>query len=508
MDTAEQRARDEGEEWGSWEAWPVPRSGVEFLELEKQVLAAAGRQADAVLGSYLLRAHQDAEFVERATAAARARRDQPLRHKGMRVTSVRFPGGTVCQVHTPYLRPLRSGRRGAKRTGRGPTGVGVFPVLEALGMADGVSPAVRSQLSLYVIQAGSYQEAAVLLRERGLEVQPSTLLRVAQATAREDLALRKAALEAAFHTPVSPRGPLAGLRVRVSVDGGRVRTREPLSGRKTRHGRHRFETPWREPRMLVIDVLDAEGKSDALRLPLYDVLLDDAEATIDLVIGYLRMLGAAHAQVVEFIADGAEWIWERSEKVRREAEIPADRWVEVVDFYHASEHLHEVVELCRRVPRDERDEWYQALRHVLRRDPEGVEQVIETLHEEARGRGARAITQGIAYFEKHRARMAYAALDSRHLPVGSGPVESAIRRVINLRFKAASVFWREDIVDDLMHLRAAFKSGRWGETIARVLTHSWVVPSFARLSKRRIRAVMPPDEQEKEHLPQIALQCV
>jgi hypothetical protein len=220
------------------------------------------------------------------------------------------------------------------------------------------------------------------------------------------------------------------------------------------------------------------------------------------------MLGAAHAQVVEFIADGAEWIWERSEKVRREAEIPADRWVEVVDFYHASEHLHEVVELCRRVPRDERDEWYQALRPVLRRDPQGVEQVIETLHEEARGRGARAITQGIAYFEKHRARMAYAALDSRHLPVGSGPVESAIRRVINLRFKAASVFWREDIVDDLMHLRAAFKSGRWGETIARVLTHSWVVPSFARLSKRRIRAVMPPDEQEKEHLPQIALQCV
>ena len=111
MDTAEQRARDEGEEW---EAWPVPRTGVEFLALEKQALAAAGRQADAVLGSYLLRAHQDAEFVERATAAARGRRDQPLRHKGMRITSVRFPGGTVCQVHTQYLRPLRSGGRGGK----------------------------------------------------------------------------------------------------------------------------------------------------------------------------------------------------------------------------------------------------------------------------------------------------------------------------------------------------------------------------------------------------------
>ena len=118
MDTAEQRARDGGEEW---EAWPVPRTGVEFLELEKQVLAAAGRQADAVLGSYLLRAHQDAEFVERATAAARARRDQPLRHKGMRVTSVRFPGARSARytrrISGRCVREdgLRSARVGAPR---------------------------------------------------------------------------------------------------------------------------------------------------------------------------------------------------------------------------------------------------------------------------------------------------------------------------------------------------------------------------------------------------------
>jgi len=43
-------------------------------------------------------------------------------------------------------------------------------------------------------------------------------------------------------------------------------------------------------------------------LPLYDALIGDAEATWALVIGYLRLLGAAHAEVVECIADGAEWI--------------------------------------------------------------------------------------------------------------------------------------------------------------------------------------------------------
>ena len=59
-----------------------------------------------------------------------------------------------------------------------------------------------------------------------------------------------------------------------------------------------------------------------------------------------------------------------------------------------------------------------------------------------------------------------------------------------------------------MPLRAGFQSGRWGGNHRPSAYHSWVVPSFARLSKRRIRAVLPLDEQEKEHLSQIALQCV
>ena len=239
------------------------------------------------------------------------------------------------------------------------------------------------------------------------------------------------------------------------------------------------------------DVLDRNGKADPLRLPLYDVLLDDAEATVALVIGYLRLLGAAHAQVVEFIADGAEWIWHRSDKIRQEAEIPAKRWVEVVDFYHASEHLHDTVELCRDRTASERKQWYEELRHVLRRDPAGVDKVIESLQPEARGRRARKMKDGIAYFEKHTQRMDYVALDRRHLPVGSGPVESAVRRVINLRFKAPSIFWEADTVADLMHLRAAFKAGRWDELIERVLTQTFPLPSFARVTRQKVHAVLP-----------------
>jgi hypothetical protein len=140
----------------------------------------------------------------------------------------------------------------------------------------------------------------------------------------------------------------------------------------------------------------------------------------------------------------------------------------------------------------ERKQWYEELRHVLRTDPAGVDNVIESLQAEARGGRARRMQDGIAYFEKHAQRMGgYVALDRRHLPVGSGAVESAVCRVINLRFKAPSIFWEADTVADLMHLRAAFKAGRWDELMERVLTQTFPVTSFSRVTSDQLRSVLP-----------------
>ena len=480
-----------------WEV-PSPHTPLAFWELEQHVHRTAGQVADQIMGHHLTQVHQDPALVRVAVEKTRAQSEGALVDKGLKPVSVLLSGGTRLVVKTPYLRPKPTKKPGPKRTKRGPKGVGHYPVLEMLGIRDGVSPATRSQIALFTVQAGSYQEALVLLAERGLSVDASTLQRVAQATAQADIGLREAALVTARALPIPVDGPLSGQRVRVSLDGGRVRTRQSWPGRKTSSGRHRFDTPWREPRVLVIDILDEDGWADPLRLPLYDVLLDDAETTFALVGGYLRLLGAAHAEEVEFIADGADWIWERTDWLRQHAEIPPERWVEVIDFYHASEHLCAALELCRNLSPFERQQLFEDLRHRLRTEPHGVDRVIQYLQSQVRARRAKKMKTAIAYFEKHAARMAYTALDDQHLPVGSGVVESAVRRIINLRFKAPGTFWEVDTVAELMHLRACFKAGRWHEMMERILTQTFGVPDFEPLPPEQIQAVLPLDPLERE----------
>ena len=406
----------------------------------------------------LEKVHQDPEFVAKAVQRARSERQARSRIKDTVWLMFLLLGRSKVVLNTPYFLDNHGLKPGTRKKRRCKSGRGFYPVLEALGIQNGVSPASRSEIALYTIQAAIYEEAVMLLKRRDLDVDVSTLKRLAVITSKKDTALRDAALAAALKIPIRPDGPLANKRVRVSLDGGRVRNRKYKKGRRPKKGGRRFEAPWREPRILVIDVLDDTGKTGKFSLPLYDVLIQDADAIFSLMIGYLRLLGAPRASEFIFIADGADWIWNRVKRLQTDAGIPEEIMIEAVDFYHACEHLSEAVELCTSMSRKKREKLFQDLRHVLWHEKNGAKIVMVRLwkinHQKKKG-------EALSYFINHSGRMKYAWLKERHLPIGSGQVESAVRRVINLRFKAPGSFWTTEIVESLMHLRAVYKAGRW-----------------------------------------------
>lgn len=437
------------------------------LDLEQVVQEGMRTAGDAITAFHLRRAHRDRAFIKQATQAAydEAReRGEPLRHQGWRPVPVQFQGGSQHVIWTPYLRRDLQGRRGRRRgTGRrGPDGTGTYPVLVALGVGSRCSALTRSDIALHTVLCSSYEEARTLLARRGIRLDIDTLTAIAVEIGQQSMELKDAALEMARQMPVPEGGLLAGQRVRVSVDGGRTRTRvtNPRA-RKGKNGRRKFTTAWREPRILTIDILDDDGGSDPKWRPVYDVTLGNADETFALLVGHLRWLGAAHADEVLFVADGAEWIWNRVEAMRDAAEIPAKRFHLVLDYYHAAEHITDILDLCKGMTAAKRKLEIARLARLLRDAPDGAIQVIENLRSRAIGRRARKIKDKLAYLEGHLDHMQYAAMRARKLPIGSGIVESAVRRVINLRFKGASVFWKVEHLEPLLFLRAIWKSGWW-----------------------------------------------
>ena len=87
--------------------------------------------------------------------------------------------------------------------------------------------------------------------------------------------------------------------------------------------------------------------------------------------------------------------------------------------------------------------------------------------------------------------------------MGSGAIESTIRRVINLRLKGNGIDWTEDNAAAVFQLRAAVVSGRWEEilkhtqdTMARDRRTDW------RWTPPECLAELKPPEDEDEDLTQ------
>jgi DNA polymerase-3 subunit epsilon len=80
------------------------------------------------------------------------------------------------------------------------------------------------------------------------------------------------------------------------------------------------------------------------------------------------------------------------------------------------------------------------------------------------------IRTALQYFQTHETRMQYSQFRAEGLPIGSGVIESGVRRIINLRLKGVSIFWSPENAEGLLYLRCQSKSGRWVQFVKSVLT--------------------------------------
>jgi hypothetical protein len=476
---------------------PGPRDALTMLAHEEVNQAQGRHLADLRTAKALMEAHGDGSFLAESLAAGRRHLQNQGARKvkscGWRWTKITLRGGLKLKLESPYLRPSFEGRAGRKKKKRGKDGAGLYPLLWRLGFEEAVSPATRSAVARQSVLCASLEEAREQLSREGLHLHESSIARLSASAGKRGLELRDRSVGAALRAPLPTQGALQGKRVRVSLDGGRARTRNTQRGRGIRPGKNKrrpFTLAWKEPRLIAIDVLDENGEMDRSQRPIYETTLADADGVIELLVGTLRLIGIHLAKEVIFVADGADWIWRRIEEALTMAGVRPERLHLALDYYHATEYISESLAACKGLHASAREALQEELCRLLL-EPNGPQLVIGRLRLMARGRRASTINSKLRYLHKHLGHMPYAQLRAQNLPVGSGVVESAIRRVLNLRFKSASMCWRPDHLEPLLYLRAMLKSGRWDQFFVALLQgRHWLEPgsAFRSESARRRRA--------------------
>jgi hypothetical protein len=220
-----------------------------------------------------------------------------LKNHEIVVLWVRVATGHEIRIRARYFtsRKKRWGKKKRK---------GAYLGLLLLGIDERCTSGFAAEVSLLAAMLGSLAEAGHVLSERGISLNIKVLRRLAYRFAeRARVAQQLAGL--GFEEGVARR------RVVVSIDGGRIRLREKKRGRKTAKGRSRYTGAWREPKLFIIYVVDADGKMERRFMPIMDALIRGPDAIFKLLRSYLEQLRIGEADQVLFVADGARWIWNR-----------------------------------------------------------------------------------------------------------------------------------------------------------------------------------------------------
>ena len=158
--------------------------------------------------------------------------------------------------------------------------------------------------------------------------------------------------------------------------------------------------------------------------------------------GPLRGRGLARLRPVVMLGDGARWIWELAVE-------HFGACVEILDYYHASQHLWEVARALFGRDTPEAAAWAAPLARRLRDEAAAPDPVA-----------ADVLRRERAFFRTNAARMAYPDFRARGFPIGSGAVESAARHVVQARMKRPGMRWSDPGARAMLALRARLRSGR------------------------------------------------
>ncbi|HDN80138.1 MAG TPA: ISKra4 family transposase [Chloroflexi bacterium] len=241
----------------------------------------------------------------------------------------------------------------------------------------------------------------------------------------------------------------------LAIDGADVPTRpETAKGRRPgrkrkRAKRARWKGQWREAKGFRFYLV--EGERIVHLLSWHQVQSDKELAE---ALRQVKEAGLIPEEKVRLcvIADGAKWIWKFVKALFPLA-------VQVLDYYHCSEHLHKVASVQFGDNPEKQTEWMEAT--VARLFCGEVQGVIGDL-QRMKARDAQAaeeIRKLIGYLTNNQGRVDYGFARKGGYPIGSGGIESAHKFIGHVRLKRSGAWWYVERANQMLALRCAKYNG-------------------------------------------------
>lgn len=221
------------------------------------------------------------------------------------------------------------------------------------------------------------------------------------------------------------------------------------------------EDGWNEVKLGRIfkesDCMEVGAERGWIKTSVYEALLGSSKAfteRFEQKLDAYRCLG----QRLIFITDGAVWIKNWINDAYPNA-------TQILDWFHAVEHLCEFGKAYFR-EEGERHEWIEAQKGLLYESKTaGVISNITALI-----RGNEGIEDSkkklLQYYQSNSDRMDYKRYRSIGAGlIGSGPIESAHRTVVQKRMKLSGQRWTKKRAQNLLSLRCASLSGKWDKVV-------------------------------------------
>ena len=337
-------------------------------------------------------------------------------------------------------------------------GHGLAPRDAEIGVAgEGMSPGLAA-MNDRAAAAVPFKGAAALLEDlAGVRLTAKRVERAAEASGAclASAGRERARLIAARKLVPLPPSPLPD-KLYAVIDGTGV----PMTSRETAGRDGKGEDGRARTREVKLAVFFTQDKLDKDGYPVRDRDSSSVIATFEpaAVFGELVKAegirrGADHVRQLTIIGDGATWIWGIASSKFPEA-------TQIVDLFHAREHLHDLARLLEFMLLDRKEEWLAArLEDLDYGDINGI--VSATRKYPLEGMKKDEIDTALGYFENNAPRMRYHWFRQCGLFTGSGVVEASCKTVIGQRLKQSGMHWTVNGADAIIALRCREASSTW-----------------------------------------------